>query len=317
MRILEKMLQYKELDLPALVHGAQKLTWRELWEKSDRLAAWIQSTCGEDKTPVVVYGHKEVEMPVAFLACVKSGRAYVPVDTSVPRDRVERIIDAVAPRLILTTQELEPYASYPVVNIVEQPVCGEFPPVTPADYVKDDDVYYIIFTSGSTGNPKGVQITYRNLNRFVEWALTLGEGGEHRKIYLNQAPFSFDLSVMDLYMSLASGSCLYMLDKQTQQSYRLLFEALRESGAQVWVSTPSFADMCLADASFCDSLLPELELFLLVAVYGTPVAAASYPMAQNMGGDGELAGQLVVISTVVSVVTLFFWIFLLRFVGLI
>ena len=63
--------------------------------------------------------------------------------------------------------------------------------------------------------------------------------------------------------------------------------------------------------------LRELELFLLVAVYGTPVAAASYPMAQNMGGDGELAGQLVVISTVVSVVTLCFWIFLLRFVGLI
>ena len=63
--------------------------------------------------------------------------------------------------------------------------------------------------------------------------------------------------------------------------------------------------------------LRELELFLLVAVYGTPVAAASYPMAQKMGGDGELAGQLVVISTVVSVVTLFFWIFLLRFVGLI
>ena len=63
--------------------------------------------------------------------------------------------------------------------------------------------------------------------------------------------------------------------------------------------------------------LRELELFLLVAVYGTPVAAASYPMAQNMGGDGELAGQLVVISTVVSVVTLFFWIFLLRFVGLV
>ena len=63
--------------------------------------------------------------------------------------------------------------------------------------------------------------------------------------------------------------------------------------------------------------LRELELFLLVAIYGTPVAAASYPMAQNMGGDGELAGQLVVISTVVAVVTLFFWIFLLRFVGLI
>ncbi len=63
--------------------------------------------------------------------------------------------------------------------------------------------------------------------------------------------------------------------------------------------------------------LRELELFLLLAIYGTPVAAASYPMAQNMGGDGELAGQFVVISTVVSVATLFVWIFFLKSVGLI
>ena len=63
--------------------------------------------------------------------------------------------------------------------------------------------------------------------------------------------------------------------------------------------------------------LRELELFLLVAIYGTPVAAASYPMAQNMGGDGELAGQFVVISTVVAVGTLFGWIFFMKSVGLI
>ncbi|MCI8511601.1 MAG: AEC family transporter [Lachnospiraceae bacterium] len=63
--------------------------------------------------------------------------------------------------------------------------------------------------------------------------------------------------------------------------------------------------------------LRELELFLLIAIYATPVAAASYPMAQNMGGDGELAGQFVVISTVVSVVTLFLWIFFMKSVALI
>lgn len=63
--------------------------------------------------------------------------------------------------------------------------------------------------------------------------------------------------------------------------------------------------------------LRGLELFLLIAIYATPVATASYPMAQNMGGDGELAGQFVVISTVVSVVTLFFWILFMKGVGLI
>ena len=63
--------------------------------------------------------------------------------------------------------------------------------------------------------------------------------------------------------------------------------------------------------------LRGLELFLLIAVYATPVAAASYPMAQNMGGDGELAGQFVVISTAVSMFTLFLWIFFMKSAGLI
>ena len=61
----------------------------------------------------------------------------------------------------------------------------------------------------------------------------------------------------------------------------------------------------------------SLELFFMITVFATPVATASYPMAQNMGGDGELAGQFVVISTVVSVATLFFWIFGMNSLGLI
>ena len=55
-----------------------------------------------------------------------------------------------------------------------------------------------------------------------------------------------------------------------------------------------------------------VECFVLFAMFATPVAAASYPMAQNMGGDGELAGELVVASTVVSVVTIFLWIYFLK-----
>lgn len=58
------------------------------------------------------------------------------------------------------------------------------------------------------------------------------------------------------------------------------------------------------------------ELFLILAIFGTPMAAASYPMAQNMGGDGELAGQLVFLSTVLSVFTLFGWIFLMNTIGI-
>ncbi|MEG1145048.1 MAG: AEC family transporter [Clostridium sp.] len=61
----------------------------------------------------------------------------------------------------------------------------------------------------------------------------------------------------------------------------------------------------------------NLERFILFVMFATPVATASYSMAQNMGGDGELAGQFVVVSTAVSVVTIFLWVFLFTSIGFI
>lgn len=63
--------------------------------------------------------------------------------------------------------------------------------------------------------------------------------------------------------------------------------------------------------------LDKLERFIMLALYATPVAAASFPMATNMGGDGDLAGELVAVSTAISVITLFLWIFILKNIGLI
>lgn len=99
----------------------------------------------------------------------------------------------------------------------------------------------------------------------------------------------------------------------------LQFNAIRKN-LKYLVPTLSFKLICLPAIilSFGYMVgLRGLELFLLVAVYGTPVAAASYPMAQNMGGDGELAGEFVVISTVASTFTLFLWILFMKSTGLI
>ena len=61
----------------------------------------------------------------------------------------------------------------------------------------------------------------------------------------------------------------------------------------------------------------SLERFVLFTMFATPIAASSYSMAENMGGDGELAGEFVVLSTAVSVITIFLWVFVLREMGLV
>ena len=263
MEILKVLERYKKSDQLAMLSGDSRITYDQLWGQSDKLAAYIKSKCKEDKTPIVVYGHKNPFMLVAFLASVKSGRAYVPIDINVPRNRIESIVDSVNPKLILTTEDFPPYKDYLCINIVEDSSVFETKAeITSSDWIKEDEVYYIIFTSGSTGNPKGVQITYSALNHFTEWALTLGMTEKKRKCFINQAPFSFDLSVMDLYMCLASESCLFALEKEIQGDYKKLFRQLKKSNADIWVSTPSFADLCLADPSFSQALLPNMGLFL-------------------------------------------------------
>ena len=110
----------------------------------------------------------------------------------------------------------------------------------PPRKIAPEDPWYIIYTSGSTGEPKGVVITTACLESFVDWMLNEQHPSELQEVFLNQAPFSFDLSVMDLYLSLASGGTLCSITKDEIGEPRQLFIALARSHVSVWVSTPSF-----------------------------------------------------------------------------
>jgi D-alanine--poly(phosphoribitol) ligase subunit 1 len=127
--------------------------------------------------------------------------------------------------------------------------------------VSGDDPYYIIFTSGSTGEPKGVVITLNCLTTFVIWTLGEQKFPDLDETFLNQAPFSFDLSVMDLYSSLASGGTLFSITREAIANPKVLYQQLAKSGITTWVSTPSFAQMCLVEKSFGPEMLPQIRRF--------------------------------------------------------
>lgn len=258
-------------DRAAIISGEERLTYSELDRYSNQLAAALQRLCKNDRTPIPVYGHKGPLMLVCFLACVKSGRGYCPIDVSVPWTRIRQIIESIEPPFVLaceTPDELETADStvrfidnYEITRLIQDEESCSSSDLSP---VSGEDLFYMIFTSGSTGTPKGVQITSDCLNHYLDWSVGLGNTKEDKegKVFLNQAPFSFDLSVMDLYTCLACGGTLYPLTKTQQSDFRLLLPALSGSDASVWVSTPSFADMCLRDPNFDSSLLPKIRLFL-------------------------------------------------------
>lgn len=239
-------------------------TYLELKEKSDCLAAYLEEH-HRNNLPVIVYGGLEFDMIVTFLACAKSGHAYIPIDSHTPAERVGLIAD-VADFTAIIAWEAWPLAvkdeavELLTVDGLNKLLLKQATP-TGLNYLKAEDTFYIIFTSGTTGIPKGVQISHDNLVSYTDWmladfALTKGQ------TFLSQAPYSFDLSVMDIYPALLSGGQLAPLTKAMINDFKALFSILPKMDLNVWVSTPSFADICLMDPRFNGQEMASMSHFL-------------------------------------------------------
>ncbi|WP_155590050.1 D-alanine--poly(phosphoribitol) ligase subunit DltA [Lysinibacillus cavernae] len=241
-------------------HNAS-LTYGELWHLSDCVADYMMKLNLRRQQPIVVYGHMSPLQIVAFLGAVKAGHPYVPVDSSTPTERLQLILEASKAGLLCTTEPLYMLTNIPVMAVSDmlESSSSETPPSTA--WVQNEEIHYIIYTSGSTGQPKGVQITANNLAHFVTWMqehFPLQKDG----VFLNQAPYSFDLSVMDLYPALVGGHTLYAITQQEIANPKALFDSLATSNTRVWTSTPSFAKMCLMNKEWNQELMPALDTFL-------------------------------------------------------
>ena len=261
MEILRKLRQYAKTDRTAIIYGEKTLSYRDLNAWSDAFAAFLRRTQPENKTPVLLYGHKDLEIPACMFGCLKAGRGYIPVDVTYPPERVAQIEAMAKPGLAVDfTGTLEtPCLSLPGLRRILTEKAQSAPE---ENWCKEDETAYILFTSGSTGTPKGVQITAGNLAAFHEgvkpWFDAMQEGGA----FLNEISYSFDVSVCALYEALGRGMTLWTADLQTLSNPKALFSLLKEANLTDWVSTPSLAELCVQSASFRKDLMPKLRQFL-------------------------------------------------------
>jgi D-alanine--poly(phosphoribitol) ligase subunit 1 len=296
MDIIERIDRAGQDNPDKIAHlGADRtLTYGDLSKKSDAIARYLAETFPGDYSPVVVTGHKEPEMLVGFVGAVKSGRPYIPVDVSIPAKRAARIVQNSGAVAVLTPAQIAVFANQ---HWSARP-----------QRVDLDDPYYIIFTSGSTGEPKGVVITLRCLSTFLDWMLQEQKFRHGCETFLNQAPFSFDLSVMDIYLSLATAGTLCSLEKGHIANLKSLYYALRKSDVTTWVSTPTFGQMCLVERGFEQTMLPRLRRFLFCGEILAPETASQlldrFPRAEVWNSYGPTEATVACASVQISRETL-------------
>ena len=256
--MIEKLIKdaaEKALHKTAFITADGRVTYKELTERAEKYAALLRR---QGSGPVVIYGDKQIYVFVSIVACIFARRAYVAVGSLTPEKRLEKIVSLCGASLIITEKPGELFG----VTAADLPGLSAFEAEEPKPC--DGDTAYIAFTSGTSGEPKGVVITYENLENFIRWMLSLQPLRDfYNGVVFDQAGFSFDLSVADTFFSLCTSGTLVAYNGDFDRGLFGVSELMRREKVSFAVMTPTFLRLCLCEEGFDRQSCPDLKCIYL------------------------------------------------------
>ncbi|PWN68629.1 hypothetical protein C1631_018305, partial [Chryseobacterium phosphatilyticum] len=215
-------------DEIALVFQDVTLTYKELNERSNRLANYLLMTFGlqpDDLVPLCL--ERSENILVAILAVLKSGAAYVPIDASYPTDRIEHILQDTAARVILTEENTTgkinhfPVTSVSLNDINFKTIIESQESTNPVTKVSAKNLAYVIYTSGTTGLPKGVMVEHKSVVNVLD-KVREAYGFSNGVRITAYTSYVFDVSVSEFFNALLYGNELHLLDEATRKDADLI-----------------------------------------------------------------------------------------------
>jgi amino acid adenylation domain-containing protein len=225
----------------AAVHGDERVSYRELDARANRLAHHLRGLGVGPDALVGLCVERSLDMLVGALAIMKAGGAYVPLDPHFPADRLTYMLEDSGAAVLVTQQHLAgllPAARRVVRMDADAAAWAGLPDATPESGARPEHLAYAIYTSGSTGRPKGVQIPHRALVNFLcSMAREPGLGGDD--VLLAVTTLSFDIAGLELYLPLVRGARVVIASAGEAADGRALAELMRTSGATIMQATPA------------------------------------------------------------------------------
>ncbi|MGW3962982.1 amino acid adenylation domain-containing protein [Amycolatopsis sp. NPDC005003] len=248
-------------DHDAVVRGADRIGYRELNERANRLAHHLIGAGIGAEDVVALLLPQTIDLVVALLAVLKAGAAYLPVDPSYPAERVRLLLEKAAPSLVLTDDATPPVPG-PVLRPAEVPPGGPAHDPTDADRRRTwspDHPAYLIHTSGSTGTPRGVLVTHRGLPSLATSLAQAYRVTPDSRVLEFASP-GFDVATGDVLFTLSSGATVVLPPADRVTAAANLAELIAEYGVTHATLTPTVAsgiEPGALPAGFCLALGSE------------------------------------------------------------
>jgi surfactin family lipopeptide synthetase A len=228
-------------DAVALLFESQEMAYRELNDRSNGLASYLQSLGVGPDMPVGLYLERSFDMVVGLLGVLKAGGVCLPLDPTYPKDRLAFMLEETQTAVLITQQRLKadlPSHSAKVVCLdTENRLRSIRPSALESHAASPGRLAYIIYTSGSTGRPKGVQVTHRGLVNS-----TLAREAYYRepmKSFLLLPSFAFDSSLAGIFWTLSTGGALVLPPDRSRCELSALAELIIKHGVSHLLCVPS------------------------------------------------------------------------------
>ena len=247
----------------AVVFGMQKLTYKELNEKANSLAYYLRKNGIETNDLVGIMVNRSLEMIIGMLAVLKAGGAYIPIDPTYPKDRIEYMLKNSNSKLLLTQEHLHDITDFK--NCVYIDLSNDSIYSLPNDNLNHtntpEDLAYVIYTSGSTGLPKGVMLKQRNIVNFV-YAIMKDFGFTYKDTIVSITTFSFDIFVLESLLPILNGLKTVITSEEEQTDIKMFNELCKKNNVTIFQTTPSRLQAMLAKENSFD-FIKKLKYILI------------------------------------------------------
>ncbi|AFM18252.1 non-ribosomal peptide synthase/amino acid adenylation enzyme [Mycolicibacterium chubuense NBB4] len=226
-------------DAVAVICGAQSMSYRELDERSTRLAHLLIAQGAGPGRSVALLFPRSCEGIVAIVAVLKTGAAYVPIDPAHPSARIAFMVGDAAPVSAITTAALaDRFSGCELTVILHDDPRIETYPATPPPEPDPDDIAHIIYTSGTTGEPKGVAVSHHNVSRLYAGP-TVGVALTPGQVWSQFHSYAFDFSVWEIWGALLCGGRLVVVPEAVATSPERFHDLLAGEHVSVLSQTPA------------------------------------------------------------------------------